>query len=204
MLASRRRAESPRDVRKWISVEPQLGQAVEGSLKTKLRLGGSDPDHPPAGSGTGDFQLDPAQMRSEGWVAMCSSAGFRGHHTDLQHSDTLLHSTAGNERRPCRSRATDADSSGQITRAIRGKMRSFNRRGTNRTLQSERATEFSILQSVPKVGLEPTPSCEDRILSPARLPSAWYWADVGLTLISGIFQGFTMAPVFVRIVVALG
>jgi hypothetical protein len=23
---------------------------------------------------------------------------------------------------------------------------------------------------VPKVGLEPTPSCEDRILSPARLP----------------------------------
>jgi len=26
------------------------------------------------------------------------------------------------------------------------------------------------LVSVPKVGLEPTPSCEDRILSPARLP----------------------------------
>jgi hypothetical protein len=25
---------------------------------------------------------------------------------------------------------------------------------------------------IPKVGLEPTPSCEDRILSPARLPSA--------------------------------
>src|SRR3954463_1845186 len=25
-------------------------------------------------------------------------------------------------------------------------------------------------RSVPKVGLEPTPSCEDRILSPARLP----------------------------------
>ena len=30
--------------------------------------------------------------------------GFRGHHTDLQHSDTLLHSTAGYDRRPCRSR----------------------------------------------------------------------------------------------------
>ena len=48
------------------------------------------------------------------------------------------------------------------SRAIRGKMRSFNRSGTNRTLQSERATEFGILQSVPTVGLEPTPSCEDR------------------------------------------
>jgi hypothetical protein len=28
---------------------------------------------------------------------------------------------------------------------------------------------------IPKVGLEPTPSCEDRILSPARVPSAWHW-----------------------------
>ena len=104
-------------------------------------------------------------------TARHTPAGFWGHHTDLQHSDTLLHSTAGYERRPCQSRTTDAGSSGQITRAIRGKMRSFNRTRTNRTLQSERATEFSILQSVPKVGLEPTPSCEDRILSPARLPS---------------------------------
>ena len=34
---------------------------------------------------------------------------------------------------------------------------------------------------VPKVGLEPTPSCEDRILSPARLPPGWYWAEVDLT-----------------------
>ncbi len=47
---------------------------------------------------------------------------FRGHHTDLQHSDTRLHSTADYDRRPCRSRASNADSSGQITLAIRGKM----------------------------------------------------------------------------------
>ena len=57
---------------------------------------------------------------------------------------------------------------------------------------------------ISKVGLEPTRVLARRILSPARLPSAWHWADVGLTLISGSFQGPTMAPVVVRIVVALG
>ena len=31
------------------------------------------------------------------------------------------------------------------------------------------------------------------ILSPARLPSAWYWADVGLTWISGVLPWSTMA-----------
>ena len=28
---------------------------------------------------------------------------------------------------------------------------------------------------IPNVGLEPTPSCEDRILSPVRLPYSWHW-----------------------------
>jgi hypothetical protein len=101
--------------------------------------------------------------------------GFRGHHTGFRGSgDTILIS---NIVTPfgTRPRATIRDlvdrapltqtHRGQITRAIRGKMRSFNRSGTNRTFLSERETEFSILQSVPKVGLEPTPACEDRILS---------------------------------------
>ena len=35
---------------------------------------------------------------------------------------------------------------------------------------------------IPKVGLEPTPPCEDRILSPVRLPSTWHWKQVGLTV----------------------
>jgi glyoxylase-like metal-dependent hydrolase (beta-lactamase superfamily II) len=35
---------------------------------------------------------------------------------------------------------------------------------------------------LPKVGLEPAPSCEDRILSPVRLPYSWYWKHVGLTV----------------------
>jgi hypothetical protein len=39
---------------------------------------------------------------------------------------------------------------------------------------------------VPNVGLEPTLSCEDRILSPARPPSVRHWADVDLTLIPGL------------------
>ena len=30
---------------------------------------------------------------------------------------------------------------------------------------------------VPKVGLEPTPSCEDRILSPECLPTVWCWIE---------------------------
>ena len=35
---------------------------------------------------------------------------------------------------------------------------------------------------IPKVGLEPTPSCEDRILSPVRLPWPWYWKHVAVVL----------------------
>ena len=56
------------------------------------------------------------------------------------------------------------------------------------------ATQFGVTQPdvlLPKVGLEPTPFCEYRILSPARLPSVWYWADVGLTLISGVLLAGT-------------
>jgi hypothetical protein len=32
------------------------------------------------------------------------------------------------------------------------------------------------------VGLDPTPCCEDRILSPARLPSPWYWKQVAVVI----------------------
>ncbi len=35
---------------------------------------------------------------------------------------------------------------------------------------------------LPDVGLEPTPSCEDRILSPVRLPYSWYWKHVAVML----------------------
>ena len=74
---------------------------------------------------------------------------------------------------------------------------------------------FQASSSIPVVGmcnrsqyrrwdLNPHPLYGDRILSPARLPSVWYWADVGMTLISGIFQGSTIAPVVDRIVAALG
>jgi len=35
---------------------------------------------------------------------------------------------------------------------------------------------------IPKVGLELTPPCGDRILSPARLPSTWRWKQVGPTI----------------------
>ena len=31
----------------------------------------------------------------------------------------------------------------------------------------------------PNVRIEPTPSCEDRILSPVRLPYSWYWKLCG-------------------------
>ena len=51
------------------------------------------------------------------------------------------------------------------------------------------------LVSVPKVGLEPTPSCEDRILSPVRLPYTWYWNHVALTSNIPCFQGgYDAAP----------
>ena len=38
--------------------------------------------------------------------------------------------------------------------------------------------DFARDLEVPKVGLEPTPSCEDRILSPGPLPYTWYWKHV--------------------------
>ena len=47
---------------------------------------------------------------------------------------------------------------------------------------------------IPKVGLEPTPSCEDRILSPVRLPYPWYWKHVGVILKSLGFKAVTMLP----------
>ncbi len=47
---------------------------------------------------------------------------------------------------------------------------------------------------IPKVGLEPTPSCEDRILSPVRLPFPWYWKHVGATLKAVVFKLVTMPP----------
>ena len=50
------------------------------------------------------------------------------------------------------------------------------------------------LVSVPKVGLEPTPSCEDRILSPVRLPYTWYWKHVAVTLKGFGFKAVTMPP----------
>jgi hypothetical protein len=48
---------------------------------------------------------------------------------------------------------------------------------------------------VPEVGLEPTPSCEDRILSPVRLPSTWRWKQVGLTVKLALWQAVT-SPLF--------
>ena len=45
-----------------------------------------------------------------------------------------------------------------------------------------------------KLGLEPAPSCEDRILSPRLLPSLWYWAEIELTLITGIPLATSRCP----------
>ena len=47
---------------------------------------------------------------------------------------------------------------------------------------------------VPKVGLEPTPSCEDRILSPVRLPYPWYWKHVAVILKGFDCKAVTILP----------
>ena len=57
---------------------------------------------------------------------------------------------------------------------------------------------------LPKVGLEPTPSCEDRILSPVRLPFPWYWKHVGVTLKVSRFKAVTIPPLPTYIIAALG
>ena len=48
---------------------------------------------------------------------------------------------------------------------------------------------------IPKRGLEPAPSCEDRILSPVRLPSTWRWKQVGLTVKLLVWQTVS-SPLF--------
>jgi hypothetical protein len=45
---------------------------------------------------------------------------------------------------------------------------------------------------------------DNRILSPARLPSFWHWSDVELTQFSEILEGFTMPHSVDRIVAVLG
>ena len=57
---------------------------------------------------------------------------------------------------------------------------------------------------IPNVGLEPTPPCGDRILSPARLPYSWYWKHVAAMLKVFGFTPVTMLACPSDIVVALG
>ena len=45
---------------------------------------------------------------------------------------------------------------------------------------------------VPKVGLEPTTSCEDRILSRVLLPVPWYWKRVVVILKILVFKARTI------------
>jgi hypothetical protein len=59
------------------------------------------------------------------------------------------------------------------------------------------------LTEVPKVGLEPTPSCEDRILSPVLLPFRWHWKQVGMTPKTMEWKAFTSLPFHRHIVTAL-
>ena len=60
-----------------------------------------------------------------------------------------------------------------------GRVVAFEKLKDGRAIE-EGATHLESL--MPKVGLEPTPSCEDRILSPARLPSPTHWKQVAVVL----------------------
>ena len=57
---------------------------------------------------------------------------------------------------------------------------------------------------VPKVGLEPTPPCEDRILSPGLLPSPSHWKQVAVVLKVCESKARTSPPWCFRIVAAWG
>ena len=57
---------------------------------------------------------------------------------------------------------------------------------------------------IPKVGLEPTPSCEDRILSPAHLPSPSHWKQVAVVLNVCESKARTSPPWCFRILAAWG
>jgi hypothetical protein len=57
---------------------------------------------------------------------------------------------------------------------------------------------------VPKVGLEPTPSCEDRILSPILVPYSWHWKHFAAMLKVPGFKAVTTLTSASDVVVALG
>jgi hypothetical protein len=52
--------------------------------------------------------------------------------------------------------------------------------------------------------LNPHTHYRDRILSPARLPSSWYWKHVAAMLKVSVFKAVTIPPPAMRLVVALG
>ncbi len=56
----------------------------------------------------------------------------------------------------------------------------------------ERTRQHELL--VPKVGLESSLSCEDRILSPGLLPYPWYWKHVAVIFEVIVSKAFTMLP----------
>jgi hypothetical protein len=70
-----------------------------------------------------------------------------------------------------------------------------NRPGCPRASRSTTAPGRIVVESlIPKVGLEPTPSCEDRILSPVRLPYSWYWKHVAVILKGFDCRAVTILP----------
>jgi len=62
--------------------------------------------------------------------------------------------------------------------------------------------ELHLVSLIPNVGLEPTPSCGDRILSPARLPSPSRWKQVAVVLKVCESKARTSPPWCFRIVAA--
>jgi len=143
-------------------------------------------------------EAEPSRPRPE--QARSSGAGFRGHHTDLR-----PHLGVGIEvrnlqtcriwtrlRRLCQgSKCAACPGSGNECGSCRSALRyqpslrlQCHRNAVTNLLprQAVRQVAIRCKSIVPKVGLEPTPSCEDRILRPGLLPYPWYWKHVAVIL----------------------
>ncbi len=96
----------------------------------------------------------------------------------VQHHDAFCTRSPATMENFVRSRVPDAESTDLITRRFRAKSVL---RQPKRDKPRTRSRSLSILHQVPEVEFDPAPPCEDRILSPARLPSHWYWTETDLT-----------------------
>ena len=151
------------------------------------------------GHGSGDTTVlgTPYLVLGTPYLSLTLPRKFRGHHTDLPTLPAGMAmgaSRAHSQRHP--------DRRGAVREALPRRMSFVNIETGEvgvvcefRGRASDQAGCDSPRVVVPKVGLEPTPSCEDRILSPARLPFRHFGSGYRFSIVPKSAMAVNPAPV---------